>query len=57
VQDLLQNKNLKLDWQQKRKIMLNDKIDVSKFLTWFIENFPESKQIIENDIEYQFNFK
>lgn len=29
-------------FQERRMKMLSEKIDCSKFLTWFIENYPES---------------
>ncbi len=29
-------------FQQRREKMLSDKIDCAKFLTWFIENYPQS---------------
>ena len=29
-------------YQQRREKMLSDKIDCAKFLTWFIENYPQS---------------
>jgi len=38
----LEEKKLKEKWQKKRVKMLNDKIDVTKFMTNFIENYPES---------------
>lgn len=31
-------------YAQRRAKMLSEKIDYAKFLTWFIENYPESKQ-------------
>lgn len=31
-------------YQQRRQKMLADKIDCAKFLTWFIENYPESEE-------------
>ena len=31
-------------YAQRREKMLNDKIDYAKFLTWFIENYPDSQQ-------------
>lgn len=40
--ELLENKNLKKDWKGRRKNMLREKIDVTKFITNFIENYPES---------------
>jgi len=42
IKELLQDKNLKERWHEKRKRMLKDKIDVAQFLVEFIENFPQS---------------
>jgi uncharacterized protein len=33
---------LKEEWRVKRERLLKDKIDATKFFTWFIEQFPES---------------
>lgn len=30
------------DWSDKQRIMLNDKIDLTEFLEYFVENYPES---------------
>lgn len=40
--ELLKNENTKEEWSEKRKRMLNEKIDVAKFMSEFIENYPES---------------
>jgi len=40
--DFLKNKDLKADWQKKREKMLSEKIDVTKWMTDFIEDYPES---------------
>ena len=32
----------KATFQSRREKMLSDKIDCAKFLTWFIENYPQS---------------
>ncbi len=40
--EILENENSKKDWQIKREKMLKDKIDVTKFMIDFIENYPES---------------
>ena len=40
--ELLEDGNLKSRWQRKRERLLKDKIDVTKFVTEFIENYPES---------------
>ena len=39
---LLEDANLKTSWQKKREKLLNEKIDVTKFMTEFIENCTES---------------
>lgn len=40
--ELLEDNNLKKKWQRKREKLLNEKIDVTKFMTDFIEKYPES---------------
>lgn len=42
---------------QRRKIMLENKIDVTEFSIWFIENYPESKQIMHLNPGYAERFK
>lgn len=38
--EILQDTKSKEIWLQKRERLLNEKIDVTAFLVWFIENFP-----------------
>jgi predicted glycosyltransferase len=57
VQELLQNENLKIEFQTRRQKMLSEKIDTTKFFTWFIENYPESKKIMRENANCQYNFK
>lgn len=49
--------SLREEFQTRRQAMLADKIDVSAFFTWFIENYPESKRIMKENPGYQYNFK
>lgn len=35
-------------WSERRQTMLSDKIDCAKFLTWFIENYPNSATEVKN---------
>lgn len=44
VKELLETPDLKSEWQKKRDVMLKDKIDVTAFWLWFIENYPQSKK-------------
>jgi len=57
IEELLSVSNLKEIWQQRRRIMLNDKIDVTAFYVWFIENYPNSTKIMKEDPDYQYKFK
>ena len=45
------------EWEEKRKRLLADKIDVTAFFTWFIENYPESQQLMKENPDYQYKFK
>lgn len=41
----------------RREKMLSKKIDYTKFLTWFIEKYPESRDIMKKNPDYQWRFK
>lgn len=55
--ELLNTPGIKEQWQQKRQMMLNDKIDVTAFLVWFIEKWPYSAEILRRNPEYQYRFR
>jgi uncharacterized protein len=57
LQDLLSIPDLQSEWQNRRIKLLNDKIDVTSFWLWFIENYPESKQIMLENPEYADRFR
>lgn len=44
-------------YQHRRSTMLASCIQVSGFLTWFIENWPSSLRIMKQNPEFQENFK
>lgn len=54
--ELLKTPNIKKTWQEKAKEMLLNKIDVTAFMVWFIENYPNSRKIMREDPGFQFNF-
>jgi predicted glycosyltransferase len=37
--------------------LVNEKIDLTLFMVWFVENYPKSFQIMKENPEYQDNFK
>lgn len=57
TKELLETENLKKVFQERRQKMLNDKIDVTTFLVWFIDNYPESAKIMKENPDYQYRFK
>jgi predicted glycosyltransferase len=57
ISELLTLPNLEVDFQARRQRMLQDKIDVTAFVVWFIENYPESVNIMKENPEYQNRFK
>lgn len=54
--ELLNQPNLKDIWKKNREQMLAEKIDVTAFMVWFIENYPESVKIMRNKPDYQNRF-
>ena len=57
IEELLKMPDLKEEWQKRRQKMLADKIDVTAFIVWFIENFPESSRIMKYNPDYKYKFK
>ncbi|MEI8201416.1 MAG: DUF354 domain-containing protein [Bacteroidota bacterium] len=57
LKELMAMPNLKEEWQLRRKKMLNEKIDVTSFWSWFIENFPLSAKLTKNEQEFWQDFK
>lgn len=55
--ELIQKSNLREEWNTKKNRLLKDKIDVTKFMVWFIENYPESFKIMKENPDYQERFK
>ncbi len=52
--ELMKTPGVKEAWMKKRDIMLADKIDVTAFMVWFVENYPESIDILKNDPQLQY---
>ena len=55
--ELLNTPGVKQEWQEKRAKLLREKIDVTPFLVWFVENWPESFRIMKEDPDYQLRFR
>jgi hypothetical protein len=57
INEFLKNYNLKQEWKLRRERMLSDKIDVTSFMVWFVENYPESVKIMRENPDYQWRFR
>jgi len=44
-------------FQERRRELLKDKIDITAFLIWFVENYPESYKTLKTNPDYQLKFK
>jgi len=55
--ELLQKSDLKKEFRNNRKRLLRDKIDVSAFLLWFIENYPRSAHTMKENPDHHLVFK
>jgi uncharacterized protein len=57
IDELLSEDRLYETFQLRREKMLFEKIDVTAFMVWFIENYPESVKTMKENPGYQFRFK
>jgi predicted glycosyltransferase len=54
--EILKNEESNKVFQDRRQQILNEKINFTKFLIWFFENYPKSKNVLKEDSNYQLNF-
>jgi len=57
ISSIIQDTNLKEKHIYRKNKMLADKIDVTTFLVWFVENYPASHKLMKSHPEYQLKFK
>lgn len=57
VKDLIKNQKLKSESRIKSDKMKKDFIDPTKFLVWFVENYPKSALVMNENPLYQIFFK
>jgi predicted glycosyltransferase len=57
IEEILQTPDIRTEFQNRRQRMLANKIDVSAFLTWFIDAYPGSADVMRKDPEYQDRFR
>ena len=57
IKSVLNNPNSKIEWACKKVKMIEDKIDVTTFLVWFLENYPDSVTEFTQNPNLQYQFK
>jgi len=57
IKELQDYSNVKEVFKKKQENLLKDKIDVSSFMVWFVENYQENKEALQQNPELQYNFK
>lgn len=55
--EILNGSNTKESFRAKRNQIVADNINVTEFMVWFVENYPQSLKVAAADSSYQFNFK
>lgn len=55
--ELLKTPDLKTEFHKRRDAMLAKSIDVTAFMVWFVENYPDSVKIMKENPEYQERFR
>ena len=53
----MDKEDLRSRWEEKRRRLLEDHIDLTAFIVWFVENYPKSQQIMIDNPDYQYKFK
>ena len=57
INELIMMTDVRTTFQERRRKMLKETIDVTAFITWLIENYPESRETMKKNPESQFNFR
>jgi hypothetical protein len=57
INELISQTNLLKEFQSRRNSMLSEKIDVSAFMVWLIDNYPNSLKTLREYPDYQSRFK
>ena len=54
---IIEDGNAKISTRKKQALMLADKINVTRFLVWYVSTFPESDKIMKMNPDHQLEFR
>jgi len=57
LEEVISKENFKKEFQQKKENMLSDKIDLTKFMIWLFEYYPNSISEYQNNPDIQYRFR
>jgi hypothetical protein len=57
INELIDGKVPRSYYREKREELLNNKIDVTAFMVWFINDYPNSVKIMKDNPDYQYRFR
>jgi uncharacterized protein len=57
IEELFKIDNVKEAWLEKQKRLFEEKVDLNALSIWMIENYPESVKTLQENKNYQYNFK
>lgn len=56
VTEILEIKNVKEKWKLKSELLFSDKMNVTAFWIWLVENYPKSIKILKKEPNFKNNF-
>lgn len=56
VRELLQSSDLRNEWDQRRGPLLQEKTDLTAFMVWLVENYPQSFAVMKEHPEVQYPY-
>lgn len=57
IEEVLKTPDFNGLFKERAKSLITEKVNLTKLLIWFIENWPESKKIMKENPNYQYKFK
>jgi len=57
LDELFAHPDLRTEWTRRQQRMLADKIALSDFMVWFVEQFPDSIRVMKQTPDFQFRFR
>ena len=57
IDEILSNKESKNNFNKRKNTLLLKKINLTSFMVWLFDNYPNSIDTIKKNPDYQYNFK